>query len=63
MIHLKVDLTKCEGYANCVVAAPDLYDINDDGIVELLTTSISEDLRSRAEDAVRSCPAAAIWLE
>lgn len=38
MICLKVDLTKCEGYANCVVAAPDLYDINDDGVVELLTT-------------------------
>jgi ferredoxin len=60
---LKADLAACQGYANCVVGAYDVYDIDDDGIVVLLQTTIEEADRVRVEAAARSCPVSALWLE
>lgn len=63
MIGVKADVTQCEGYANCVIASPDVYDINDDGEVEVLQSAVSEDRRVEVAEAVRSCPTGALWLE
>lgn len=63
MIGIGADIGKCQGYANCVVAAPDVYDIDDDGTVVILRSTVDDDERDVVEEAVRSCPAAAIWLE
>ncbi|MGH3326404.1 MAG: ferredoxin [Streptomycetales bacterium] len=63
MIKLRTDVDKCEGYANCVIASPDVYDIDDDGGVVLLRTEVPEDRRDEVSQAVRSCPTAAIWIE
>ncbi|MBA2953812.1 ferredoxin [Nocardioides sp. MAH-18] len=60
---LKADLAACQGYANCVVAADDVYDIDDDGVVVLLQATIDEAERTRVETAARSCPVSALWLE
>jgi 3-phenylpropionate/trans-cinnamate dioxygenase ferredoxin reductase subunit len=60
---LKADLAACQGYANCVVGADDVYDIDDDGIVVLLRTAVEESERARVESAARSCPVSALWLE
>lgn len=60
---LKADLAACQGYANCVVGADDVYDIDDDGIVVLLQTAVDEADRVRVEAAARSCPVSALWLE
>jgi ferredoxin len=60
---LKVDLDACQGYANCVVAASDAYDLDDDGKVILLLETIPPEERERVEVAARSCPAGALWLE
>jgi ferredoxin len=60
---LKADVGACQGYANCVVAAPDTYDIDDDGVVLLLKEEISEDERPRIEEAARSCPVSALTVE
>jgi ferredoxin len=38
---LKADLGACRGYANCVVTAPDIYDIDDDEVVVLLTPPLT----------------------
>jgi ferredoxin len=63
MAVLKANLDACQGYANCVVAADDVYDIDDDGIVVLLKTVIPEADRARVDAAARSCPVSALWLE
>lgn len=63
MIKVHADLEKCEGYANCIVAAPDTFDIDDDSQVVLLRTSVPETERDRVAESVRSCPASALWLE
>jgi ferredoxin len=62
VIEIHADLDKCEGYANCIVAAPDVYDIDDDGKVFLLRTSVQDSERARVSESVRSCPASALSL-
>ncbi|MBD0863042.1 ferredoxin [Gordonia sp. zg691] len=63
MAVLKVDLSACQGYANCVVGADDYYDLDDDGLVVLLQATVEEADRARVEAAAKSCPASALWLE
>ena len=60
---LKADFGACQGYANCVDAASDVYDIDDDGVVVLLREEISEEERPRIEEAARSCPVNALTVE
>jgi ferredoxin len=61
--QLKADIGACQGYSNCVDAAPDVYDIDDDGVVVLLREEITEEERPRIEEAVRSCPVSALTIE
>jgi ferredoxin len=60
---LKADFEACQGYANCVDAAPEVYDIDDDGVVVLLKQEISDQERPRIEEAARSCPVSALTIE
>jgi ferredoxin len=60
---LKADFGACQGYANCVDAAPEVYDIDDDGVVVLLREQISDEERPRIEEAARSCPVSALTIE
>ncbi len=60
---LKADFGVCQGYANCVDAAPEVYDIDDDGVVVLLKEHITDEERPRIEEAARSCPVNALMIE
>jgi 3-phenylpropionate/trans-cinnamate dioxygenase ferredoxin reductase subunit len=60
---LRADLESCKGYANCVVAADDYLDLDDDGIVVVLQAEVAPADRLRVEEAVRSCPISALRLE
>ena len=61
-MKITVDPDRCCGYGDCVLAAPDLFDLGDDGIAVLLVDDPGEDLRPDAEEAVASCPVEAIVL-
>ena len=63
MAVVKADFESCQGYANCVMAAPSVYDIDDDGTVVLLKAEISEEERANVEEAVNSCPVSALSIE
>ncbi len=63
MAVIKADLGLCQGYANCVVAADDAFDIDDEGLVVLLKTDIPESDRARLEEAARTCPVSALTVE
>lgn len=52
----------CQGYANCVVNAPDYFDLSDDGEVVLLEASVPEADMIRVTEAVGSCPVAALVM-
>ncbi len=60
-MKVHADLARCEGYANCVVAAPDVFTVDDaDGVVVVLDAHPAEEQRDPVEEAVRSCPVAAL---
>ncbi|MFF5991296.1 ferredoxin [Prauserella flavalba] len=60
MAVVKADLALCQGYANCVVAADDVFDIDDDGVVLVLRGEVPESERPRIVDAARTCPVSAL---
>ena len=60
---VKADLALCQGYAHCVIAAPDVFDIDDDGVVVVLRASVGEEEREKVEEAARSCPVSALEVE
>jgi ferredoxin len=57
---VRADLSLCQGYANCVAAADDTFDIDDDGLVALLRANFPESDRARIETAARACPVSAL---
>ena len=60
MIEITLDLARCQGYGNCVSAAPDVFDINDEGQVYLLVDDLADDRVEELRAAAVVCPVAAI---
>lgn len=60
MPEISADRSRCQGWANCVAAADDVFDIDDDGLVVLLRTSIPESDRARIDEVAHRCPVAAL---
>ena len=63
MPKVSADLETCQGYANCVVGADDVFDIDDEGVVVLLKSEVPEQDRDRVADAVHSCPVSALRMD
>jgi 3-phenylpropionate/trans-cinnamate dioxygenase ferredoxin reductase subunit len=62
-LQVHADLNACQGYANCVVNAGDVFDLSDDGKVVVLPVDLETVDRNQLEEAVASCPASALRLE
>ncbi|TQO20044.1 ferredoxin [Rhodoglobus vestalii] len=60
-----VDLDLCQGYANCLIEGPALFDIDDDTNKAIVLGGDEHDeaLRAQADAATRGCPARAIVVE
>ncbi|BDB44305.1 MULTISPECIES: ferredoxin [Mycobacterium] len=59
-----VDNDRCELHGECVMAAPEVFDIEDDKEwVTVLDANPGEHLRSAVEEAAMMCPVAAIRIE
>lgn len=63
MIEVGADHATCEGYANCIMAAPDVFDVDEEGTVVVLRDQVEDSERDRVEESVRSCPVSALWLK
>lgn len=62
-MKVELNLDKCQGYVCCVVAAPEVFDVDDDsGLAELKQAEPDEALREKVEKAVRDCPTNAIRI-
>ncbi|MGH3652321.1 ferredoxin [Glutamicibacter sp.] len=57
------DLSRCQGYANCVITDSSRFDLGDDGKVSILQQGVAAEELPLAEEAVKSCPALALRLE
>ena len=59
-MRIAIDKAKCIGSGNCVLVAPDVFTLNDDGIVEVLVASPPPEQRDVVEAAMRACPTVSI---
>jgi len=58
-----VDFELCQSHGLCTQAAPEVFEIRDDGFLYILQENPPEALRKKIETAVRECPTGAIKLE
>jgi ferredoxin len=56
VVTVKANRDTCEGYATCVRAAPDVFDLGDDGVVSLLQEVVPEDRLPVIRRAEYDCP-------
>ena len=61
-MNIELDRQKCVGLGLCEAADPDHFEVGDDGKLILLSTTFTDDERRAVEDAVRSCPTAALRI-
>jgi ferredoxin len=58
-----VDLSTCDLHGLCVEAAPEVFEIGDDGALHVLNEAPPADLRAKVDAAAKSCPTGAISIE
>jgi ferredoxin len=57
-----VDPDLCEANGLCVAAAPDVFDLVDDDVVDILIPDVTGALESAVMDAVTACPKQALRM-
>ncbi|HST43334.1 MAG TPA: ferredoxin [Conexibacter sp.] len=63
-MRVTVDLGRCNAYGNCVIEAPDVFDIDDgSGLAIVLDEHPPEERRAKVTAAARLCPVLAITVE
>ena len=61
-MKVTVDEAKCMGHGQCELAAPALFEIDDEGIAQVLIENPDESLRAQAQTAANRCPEAVIHI-
>ncbi|OZM78856.1 ferredoxin [Pseudonocardia sp. MH-G8] len=61
-MHVTGDRGVCVGAGQCVLAAPEVFDQDDNGLVVVLQDEPREDRREAVEEAVESCPSRAVHV-
>jgi ferredoxin len=61
-MRIHADVGKCQGYGNCAGLDKEHFNLDDEGLVVVLSDTVTADERDTVAEAVRSCPAEAIWL-
>ena len=62
-MKIVVDLNLCDLHGLCVEAAPEVFEIGDDGALHILIETPDQSLRAKVDKAVRECPTGAISIE
>ena len=62
MIAVSVDSGRCQGAGQCLMNAPAVFDLGDDGTVRLLQDRVEDAEGGALDAAVQLCPAQAITL-
>ena len=56
MAKVTVNRSTCEGYANCLRAAPAAFDLDEDDLVVLKLAEVGDDDLPRVRQAAYDCP-------
>lgn len=62
-MRITVDYGKCTGLGMCEAAAPELFEVQADGSLNVLDDRPGEESREAVEAAIACCPTEAIRLE
>jgi ferredoxin len=62
-MKVTVDFNKCTGLGICESMAPEFFEVNDEGTLELLKEDITDDELQSVEEAVAGCPTEALRIE
>jgi ferredoxin len=63
IMHITVDYHLCEGHGQCLLAAPEIFDVSDDtGQVVVLVANPPESARDQVVRATAMCPAQALQV-
>jgi ferredoxin len=61
-MRIVVDFDLCQSHALCTEAAPELFEVRDDGFLYVLNETPGPELAGKAEKAALECPTGAITL-
>jgi ferredoxin len=61
-MKVTVDPDLCEANGLCVAAAPEVFDLNDDDVVDILVPEPSQKMESAVTEAVIACPKQALRI-
>jgi ferredoxin len=56
VISIKVDPDRCQGYGNCVLALPSVFDVDETGQVMLLQDRVDDGELEGVRQAAYDCP-------
>lgn len=62
-MRVDVDWDLCESNGLCVLAAPEVFELQDDDTLLILQETPDESLLGKVGDAIRTCPKRAISLK
>lgn len=58
-----VNFDVCMSNAQCMLVAPEVFEVREDGMLYVLQEEPPDTLREKVEDAARLCPTQAITIE
>jgi ferredoxin len=62
-MRIRVDFSRCCGNGLCASIAPEYFDLDQRGQLHIRDTEVDDDSVDAVEEALETCPAAAIRLE
>ncbi len=61
-MRIEVDFARCEGNGQCVIDAPDVFELDSDDNLIVLNDEPPPEHLAQVEEAVRSCPKRALAI-
>ena len=62
-MKVKVNEDACIGCGACLAVAPDVFEMNDNGLAYVAARQIGDDLEDAIMEAIETCPTGAIIKE
>jgi ferredoxin len=62
-MRIVLNRAKCTGIGICEAVAPDVFEVDDDGNLVVLSAEVPAGTEAEVDEAVEGCPAQALRLE
>lgn len=61
-MDIEIDLGKCQGYAQCVHEAPEVFELGESGLAQIVVAGVTDENEKFALAAADLCPMQAISI-